>query len=431
MAIKNFPNETAYNAAVKPTIESQVAMIENTKAVKYDGVNVITDTPQAGDPVFLDESNNPVIISAPTLIKANVPTAWTYVGEVIEVTDNEHARVLYKNIDLTKKWLDVCQYAWTDAVLTGTETTKVIGIRCSLDWANNTEVTCIYTATTLAEAAAAMQSAIESRLAELSATAAEIALWHCYTDTDNNRVIVQRDACNDYRFHNCSGLTHITWGDMPASSSSGFRINDVAGNERIMNIEKGSAYYGANGRTPTADVPLNVADGIVKKTDFNNSAYCAALRNAYSSYEDYIAREYLVKVPQKLGVFGLPDGKAMCDKYGPMMAPTKNGGTKAKFPALNWALTVGLNASGMQQGDWHLWDVREGSIIMRDDMLAKINNTRQKMGVTQIGISAYRWWAERCNVGNAWYGNGYYGYLVNANVNNALQVGAVTLLKFK
>ena len=431
MAIKNFPDETAYDAAVKPTIESQVAMIENTKEVKYDGVNVITDAPQVGDACFLDESNKPVIISAPTLIKANVPAAWTYVGEVIEVTDNDHVRVLHKDISQTKKWLDVCQYAWTDAVLDGTETTKVIGIRCALDWANNTEVTCVYTANTLAEAAAAMQSAIEARLTELSATAAEIALWHCYADTDNNRVIVQRDACSDYRFYNCSGLTHITWGDMPAGDNPGFRVNDIAGNERLMNIAKGAAYYGTNGRTPTADVPLNAAASIVNKTSFNTSAYCALLRETYGTYENYAAKEYLVKVPQKLGAFGLPDGKAMTAKYGPMTAPTKDGGIKVKFPTLNWPLGVGFDADGMRQGDWHLWDVREGAIIMRDDTLAKINATRQKIGVAQISISTDRWFAERYSVTNAWYFSGYRGNLNSHDVSSGIQVGAVTLLKFK
>ena len=431
MAIKNFPDETAYDAAVKPTIESQVAMIENTKEVKYDGVNVITDAPRVGDATFLDESNKPVIISAPTLIKANVPAAWTYAGEVVEVADNDHVRVLHKDINQTKVWLGLCQYAWTDAVLDGTETTKVIGIRCALDWANNTEVTCVYTAETLAEAAAAMQSAIEARLTELGATAAEIALWHCYADTDNSRVIVQRDACSDYRFYNCSGLTHITWGDMPAGDNSGFRVNDVAGNERLMNITKGAAYYGTNGRTPTADVPLNAAAGIVNKTSFNTSAYCALLRETYGTYENYAAKEYRVKVPQKLGAFGLPDGKAMTAKYGPMTAPTKDGGTKVKFPALNWPLGVGFNADGMRQGDWHLWDVREGAIIMRDDTLAKINATRQKMGVTQISISTSRWFAERYTVNLAWVCYGTNGFLHSYGVDGGFQVGAVTLLKFK
>ena len=242
---------------------------------------------------------------------------------------------------------------------------------------------------------------------------------------------MQRDACSDYRFYNCSGLTHITWGDMPASNNVGFRVNDVAGNERLMNIAKGAAYYGTNGRTPTADVPLNAAAGIVNKTSFNTSAYCALLRETYGTYENYAIKEYRVKVPQKLGVFGLPDGKAMTAKYGPMTAPAKDGGTKVKFPALNWPLGVGFNADGLRQGDWHLWDVREGAIIMRDETLAKINATRQKMGVTQISISTFRWFAERSNVYYAWFYFGFSGDLGNTNVNFGYQVGAVTLLKFK
>ena len=63
MAIKNFPDKTAYDAAVKPTIESQVAMIENTKEVKYDGVNVI------------------LIQSANMTVTFDKPIAWTRDGE--------------------------------------------------------------------------------------------------------------------------------------------------------------------------------------------------------------------------------------------------------------------------------------------------------------------------------------------------------------
>ena len=130
-------------------------------------------------------------------------------------------------------------------------------------------------------------------------------------------------------------------------------------------------------------------------------------------------------------MFGLPDGKAMTAKYGPMTAPAKDGGTKVKFPALNWPLGVGFNADGLRQGDWHLWDVREGTIIMRDETLAKINATRQKMGVTQISISTARWFAERYNVNDAWLYGGSSGYLSYYNVYYGIQVGAVTLLKFK
>ena len=121
----------------------------------------------------------------------------------------------------------------------------------------------------------------------------------------------------------------------------------------------------------------------------------------------------------------------MGEKYGPMTAPTKDGGTKVLYPALNWPVGINLNADGMNSGDWHLWDVREGSLMMRDETLAKINATRVKMGVSQISNSTYRWFAERYNVYIAWSFLGNYGYLNGNGVYGGLQVGAVTLLKYK
>ena len=53
--IKSYSNKTAYNQAVKPTTESQVSMIETTREIIVDGVNVVTNEPTVGDVVFLDD----------------------------------------------------------------------------------------------------------------------------------------------------------------------------------------------------------------------------------------------------------------------------------------------------------------------------------------------------------------------------------------
>lgn len=444
MSIKNFPNEAAYAAAAKPTIESQVAMIENTKAVKYDGVNVITVAPVVHDAVFLDESNKPVIIAADTLVKANIPSAWTYIGEVLEVVDNDHARVIYKDISQSKKWADVLQYALT--AIASTDLTLKLRIRDTSKSGDAQYGTAISVPVTLTSTAfdattvAEITAALEAKATELGDTRA----WWCYlannnnnekVDSDATRIIVQCDQWNNYQEYQCGAtggtLTFATWGDMPANSSNGFRVNGLTSNQKIMNVARGAAYYGTNGRTPATNVQLNEAETIVTSAAFNNSAYCALLRETYGTYENYIAKEYLVEIPQKLGAFSLPDGKAMTDKYGPLTAPTKAGSTKAKFPALNWATTVGFNADGMRKGDWHLCDVREGAIMMRDATLALINATRSKMGVTKINNGSYRWFAERYNVYHAWSFRGTHGSLNYGGVHGALQVGAVTLLKFK
>ena len=49
MAIKSYANKAAYDAAVKPAIESQVSLIETTREIIVDGVNVITTEPVPGD----------------------------------------------------------------------------------------------------------------------------------------------------------------------------------------------------------------------------------------------------------------------------------------------------------------------------------------------------------------------------------------------
>ena len=442
MAIKSFINKAAYEAAPKPTIESQVSMLESTKEVIYDGVNVITAEPVIGDSFYLDESNLPVFIKAATLVKANIPSAWTYVGQVLSRVDAGHVLLLNKSVD-SKKYANVLQYALT--AITSTSLTLKLRIRDTSKSGDAQYGTAISVPVTLTSTAfdattvAEITAALEAKATELGDTRA----WWCYLANDNNekvdsdatRIVVQCDQWNNYQEYNCSAtggtLTFSTWGDMPATSAGAFRANGLNTQTKVMNVDRAAIYYGDNGRTPTENVPLNEAAGIVTSAAFANSPYCAALRAAYGTYKNYIKSEHKIAYPQRLGPFSLPDGASMTKVYGPLTAPAKGGGVLVKFPALNWPLSVGYNADGLRQGDWYLWGVSEGSIVMDDDTLAAINATRSKQGDTQISNASYRWFAQRYYVLNAWTFNGYYGNLTNNGVNTTNQVGAVTLYKFK
>ena len=428
MAIKSYNSKADYQAAVKPTTESQVSMIETTREIIVDGVNVVTTQPTVGDVVFLDDQNKVIYVKGGAWIqKANIPAAWTHVGYVY-FRKGKQVGVIHKT-GADVKWLDVSQFAWTDAVLDGAEHSKTIGLRFGTpNWDTTTSITFTYTATTLAEAAAACTTAIEAKLTELGAPQTTIDQWWAYADEGNDRVIVQRDACTDYRFYNCSGLTHITWGDMPASSNGGFRVNGITTDQKIMNDARGAAYYSTNGATPSADVPLNAAGTIVKKDAFDSSPYCQLLRDTYGTYKEYIHREYRVACPQKLGAFSLPSGKELTAKYGPMTAPTKAGGTKYKFPALYYGYNKSFGVDGLDFGDWYLPGVAEGAILMRDETIAALSPSISKMGTTTINNSTTRWFAQRYHVNNAWLFNGVYGTLSNTAVNVSIRCQAVTLL---
>ena len=429
MAIKSYNSKADYDAAVKPTTESQVSMIETTREIIVDGVNVVTTQPTVGDVVFLDDQNKVIYVKGGAWIqKANIPAAWTHVGYVY-FRKGKQVGVIHKT-GADVKWLDVSQYAWTDVVLDGVEHEKTIGLRFGIpDWNTTTDITFTYTATTLAEAAAACTAAIEATLTDLGAPQTTIDQWWAYADDANNRVIVQCDACTDYRFYNCSGLTHITWGDMPANSNNGFRASGRASDQRIMNDARGAAYYSTNGSTPSANVPLNAAGTIVKKAAFDSSPYCQLLRDTYGTYQNYIHEEYHVVYPQHLGAFSLPDGATMADKYARMTAPTKAGGEKYKFPALYYGYNKSFGVDGLDFGDWHLPGVLEGCYLMADATLAALAPSISKMGTTTIDNSTSRWFAQRSDVNYAWLFNGTYGTLGTVSVYNAYRCQAVALLE--
>jgi hypothetical protein len=111
------------------------------------------------------------------------------------------------------------------------------------------------------------------------------------------------------------------------------------------------------------------------------------------------------------------------------MAPTKSGGTKAKFPALHYGYNRSYGVDGLNAGDLHTPGVLEGTELMKDDCLAALEPSVAKMGTTAINNSTHRWWAERYNVNSAWIFNGNFGTLNDYNVYYAGRVQAVALLE--
>lgn len=424
--IEQYNDAASYNSAGKPATESRVANIKEGNISKFDGVNVpTTDTPMFGDAVYLDENGNKVAIRKDVYNRSLVPASWTYKGVFLGYHKDGRWRTFLGNYSSlpSLKYLGVCQYAWTDAVLDGEEHSKTIGLRFGIpNWDTTTSITFTYTATTLAEAAAACTAAIEAKLTELGAAAATIAQWWAYADEANNRVIVQRDDCTDYRFYNCSGLTHISWGDMPASDNYRKVNGKSTSNRGIMNFKGAASHWSTNGRTLSANVAVHSEAGgtdPMKLSEFQSSQYVADIRAYYKTYEAYLRGEFGIQPLMKVGAFTLPDGEDLTAKYGPMMAPTKSGGMKAIYPSLNWAYLQG----------GHLWDVTEGVLMMEDSNLAVINATQTKAGKVTLSNASDRWFAQRSNVRSAWSFYGTFRTLYHGTyVYYALQVGAVSLL---
>lgn len=437
MAIKSYPNKAAYDAAVKPTIESQVSMIETTREILVDGVNVITTSPVVGDVVFLNESNEITYVKGGSWIqKAIIPSAWVHVGYVY-LRKGRQVGVIDKNA-ADQKWLDVCQYAIT--AISGTSLT----INLSMAPSYAQVATTVELASTDIDAtnAAAISDAVAAKATEVGDTR---AWWAYLADADGNKVdengtqiVIQCDTCTDYRFYNVSAtgctIAHISWGDMPENSNywrgeRGYYTNYWG----VMNIAKTKAWATGSGRVPTQNEPVGPRagnDAPVKPSEFASSQYCADLRAAYSSYEEYLEKCYAVVCPQKYGCFALPDGAAMAERYARKTAPTKDGGNKYKYPALYYGYNRTYGVDGLDYGDWHLPGVLEGTELMKDACLAALAPSITKMGTTAINNGSHRWFAQSYNVNSALFFSGNYGTLFYTGVvGYSFRCQAVALLE--
>jgi hypothetical protein len=119
----------------------------------------------------------------------------------------------------------------------------------------------------------------------------------------------------------------------------------------------------------------------------------------------------------------------MAKRYAQKTAPTKDGGTKYKFPALYYGYNRSYGVAGLDYGDWHLHDVLEGTQLMKDACIEALAPSVSKMGTTSIDNSTGRWFAARYTVSYAWIFVGYGGFLDYGDVYFAIRSQAVALLE--
>lgn len=207
--------------------------------------------------------------------------------------------------------------------------------------------------------------------------------------------------------------------DGTASDNYLRKDGSVANYRGIMNTARGVAYWGSNGRTPSANetIPSSNNSDPVNRTAFETSAYCKLLRQTYASYEAYIGEGMGVKFPQERGCFSLPSGKTITYQY-----------NDSAHPAFQYCAAIDYSVDGLSAGDWYLPGVYEGTALMRDRVLTKVAATMTKFGGAAPNNSAHRWFAQRYGATSAWDFSGGNGYLNNGNCTYEVAVQAVSLL---
>lgn len=207
--------------------------------------------------------------------------------------------------------------------------------------------------------------------------------------------------------------------DGTASDNYLRKDGSVANYRGIMNTARGVAYWGSNGRTPSANetIPSSNNSDPVNRTAFETSSYCKLLRQTYASYEAYIGEGMGVKFPQERGCFSLPSGKTITYQY-----------NDSAHPAFQYCAAIDYSVDGLSAGDWYLPGVYEGTALMRDRVLTKVAATMTKFGGAVPNNSASRWFAQRYSATDAWFFSGGNGTLDNHPCTDEYAVQAVSLL---
>ena len=435
--IKKFQNDAAYIAAGKPTTESRVALIEESNEVKIDGINVMVKNPTTGDAVYHDGTKY-CFFKGGDQINHSLLTSngYTLVG-VVEGWIGDKVLVSNKAAS-NRQWLAAWQYAITAI----SSTNITIRLTMEGDYDHYKDIAITLTSTEINQTTAdEITAALEASGNDGNVGYANHGYWafleEDYDGQGHNRIIVQCDFDGSYQQYQVAGtgctIALSVWGDMPANSAL-WRKNGVSTYWGGMNKARFVTYYSTNGKTPTANYAVNSTDPI-KRACFEDSTnegyqYCAAIREAFATYEDYM-ESLMVTYPQKYGVFSMADGKTLCDKYWNVKFTKKDGTELPLYPALHYGHNVttydGIN--GISLGDWFLPGVKEGMLMMNDDIIDVVRTTAAKVGATQINNSTHRCFAQRYNAGGVWYFNGNSGHLLHNNVYNSYSVQAVTLLK--
>ena len=143
--IKKYSDEATYTAAGVPTDESRVALVESTNDVKFDGLNVQVDIPEPGDAVYHNDSEAVFYKGGDQFNASKLPTAIqnNKIGVVTDIV-GDYAVIINKDA-ANDKYADVCQYQLNAPTLDGAEHTQTIGLRLSVNYSANTNITFIHT----------------------------------------------------------------------------------------------------------------------------------------------------------------------------------------------------------------------------------------------------------------------------------------------
>lgn len=385
-----------------------------------------------GDAIYFDGDGVIHVIDGKSVKSSTITEGWTYVGPVAKVRDGK-AMILNKAENTSVKFASCWQYEITGIKYNQSNTIQFQQAKTS--GSVNIGDPFTFTPTDIDDAVDKIDEFLRDNAGGVEAGAGWNYNWHCEklpNPIGVDSVVVVADNNVDYRQYssiiNSSGTTTgITSNQnmcnfLPAyttllrnNSGNGYRVGFIK--DRLLE------YYATNTTiaNPTEMVPVNSANDIVSKTQFEENQYCADLRDSYGTFEKYI-ESVMLAWPSNEGNQVNMNGTGK--EYTELLAARKHknlsGTETATYPAATYSSGVGYEAEGLEEGNWYMPDAIEFFEIFNDMKVNGtdiVNATQKRATGSAFSLSVARWLPARPSSNYAWYisgggassGNGFGG----------------------
>jgi hypothetical protein len=430
MALNRYSNQAAYDAATKSVTESTVSLVGDGTGIKVDGVNVITESPERGDILFLDANKNIKYLKCDTYKSAAMPSGCTLVG-VVGWREGGEVLIINKTGG-SGKWCPIYVYDVTGYTLDGADHTVTFSMT------GEGSHTFTYNATTLASLASQLNTWLGTA-SNFTSVYMTTGGWMARVDSDGVlRIYCMVCGYWQQQGLGCTGMSiagHV--GDEIEALSSILMTNGSMSGYCTCNVAKTIEYYGANGRTPTSTEYNSSNNPPVNSQSYLSSDYCSGLRAVYQTYEDYI-RSRVAVCPYTRGAMTLNQGKVYTLAMKDVTYLDASGTAQIKYPCHNWAGNVAYSHDLLGAGKWWLPDLETMYRLIRDVTYGisgvtaaksdPVNRSLNAIGGSLMGCSSGWWTSSRCNAGSAWFIGGG-GVTYPNNTFNGNSARAVLLLK--
>lgn len=439
--IKYYDTEAAYAADAKSAFESQVSLVGEDNAIKYDGRNIIVGAKHAktGSIAVLDGNSALHFVALDTISSSSFMSNFTVVGVVGIGVDHPDFRgkiAIVHKTNASKQWSAIYSFKLTGYTLDGTERTGKLNVRDSSAWGTGVDYTIAYNAETVSDFVNQLNAYFRANAPFTTQN------WRAEADTDGN--VTLSFLFTDYRQASNSAsagftLTANLLPGIPASSAMLRYNGQRSGEGSISNWDRAIAYYRNDNGTSayqggrTSDqgsnvkqaYPINLPTWLGTSTQ-NPGDFCAGLRAIYGEGEAGWLKFMETCLPLRPTNYGPVGDKAT---YGDGLKNTylmagktftkQDNSTIVAFPAADYCASVVYNHELLKRGCWQLPDadtllgilstIKYGTSSSRN--ADPINRALNAIGGSAISNGSNTWSSSRCNANSAWCSRGSIGFM--------------------